>query len=165
MRTKNKQLLIVAIALMYPAAVVYSQDTLPVKTLPPVVITATNTKVPEKVWQNFKDYFANAESPKWYEMNKKYLVEYMTDEDINRALFTKRGSLVYNISYGYEKNLPDDIRVAIKGSYLEYDVTRAIMVSEADRIIWVVNLESKENLVMVRCENGEMEEVQKVHKS
>ena len=37
--------------------------------------------------------------------------------------------------------------------------------SEADRLIWVVNLESKDDVVLVRYENGEMEQVQKFRKS
>jgi len=89
----------------------------------------------------------------------------MTDDNLNRALFTKRGNLIYHISYGYEKNLAEDIRRQVKSTYYDYDISRTIKVTEADRVIWVVNLEDAKNLILVRLEEGEMEEVQKLKKS
>lgn len=143
----------------------FAQDTIPIKTLPPVIVTSTTTRVPEKVWKNFKNYFTDAYSPEWYEMNKKYLVKFMTNEETNRALFTKRGNLIYHISYGYEKSLPEDLRKQIKGTYFDYDITRAIKVTEDNRLIWVVNVEDSKNLIIIRLEDGEMEEVNKLKKT
>ncbi len=144
---------------------IYGQDTIPIQTLPPVTVTATKKAVPERVWKNFRSYFGNAENPKWYMANKDYLVKFMTDEKLNHALFTKRGSLVYHISYGYEKNLPDDIRSQVRKAYLDYTITRAIKVMEADRLIWVINLEDNKRLILVRVEEGELEEVEKLDKT
>jgi hypothetical protein len=146
------------------SAISYAQDTLPYKMLPPVTITATSKKIPERVWKNFNDYFAGSEGSKWYVVNKDYLVKFMTNEDENRALFTKRGSLIYHISYGYEKSMPEDLRNQIRRSYLDYNITRAFKVTEADRVIWVVNVESDKALIIVRLEDGEMEEVQNLKK-
>ena len=143
----------------------YAQDTIPFKTLPPVTVTATHKNIPEKVWKNFRKYFANAENPTWYMINKDFLIKFMTDENLNHALFTKRGNLIYHISYGYENNLPENIRKQVKSTYYDYDISRAIKVTEADRVIWLVNLEDAKNLILVRLEEGEMEEVQKVQKS
>ncbi len=39
-------------------------------------------------------------------------------------LFTKKGTLIYHITYGYEKSLPEDLRKQIKDSYSDYDITR-----------------------------------------
>src|SRR5262245_9466307 len=80
----------------------FAQDNDPVKPLPLVTVTSTHTKVPEKVWQNFQVYFAAAENPAWYELNKKYLVKFTCEDKRNYALFTKKGNLVYNISYWLE---------------------------------------------------------------
>jgi hypothetical protein len=133
--------------------------------LPLVTITATQKNVPEKVWNNFQTYFSNAENPTWYKINKDYLIKFMTDAGQNRALLSERGKLIYHISYGYEKNLPEEIRKQVKSAYYDYNVIRAIKVTEANRVIWVVNLEDAGNLILVRLENGEMEEVQSVKKS
>jgi len=152
-------------AILIFAGSAYAQDTIPFKTLPPVTVTATHKNVPEKVWKNFRKYFASAQNPTWYMINKDFLIKFMTDDNLNRALFTKRGNLIYHISYGYEKNLPEDIRKQVKSTYYDYDISRAIKVTEADRVIWVVNLEDAKNLILVRLEEGEMEEVQKLKKS
>jgi len=141
-----------------------AQDTV-IQTLPPITVTATTKKLPEKVWKNFRDYFENATDPKWYEMNKSYLAEFMMDNKDNHALFNKKGKLIYHISYGYENSLPEDLRNQVKASYGDYNITRAIKVNEANRTIWVVNVEDAKNLIMVRLENGEMEEVKRYEKA
>jgi hypothetical protein len=165
MRTKIICRLFFGAFLLFITASAFAQDTPVNKTLPPVIVTATNKKIPEKVWANFRSYFGNAENTKWYEENKNYLVKFMTNEEANRALFTKRGRLIYHISYGYENNLPEELRTQIKGSYNDYSITKAIKVTEANRLIWVVNLETEKKFVMVRLEEGEMEEVQNFNKT
>jgi hypothetical protein len=147
------------------SAGVFAQDTPVIKTLPPITITSTSKTIPEKVWKNFRGYFANAQNPKWYEVTKNYLVKFMTDTVENRALFTKRGNLIYHISYGYENNLPQDLRKQALRAYEGYTITRAIKVSEADRLIWVIHLETDKKFVIVRIEDNELEEVQNLDKS
>ncbi len=137
-----------------------------IKALPPVIVTATTTKVSAKVWKGFSSYFNTAEMPiRWYRLNKDYLVKFMIYDEQNRALFSKKGKLIYHISYGYEKSLPDNVREQVKGSYANYEITRAIKVTEASREIWVVNLEDTNTIILVRIENDEMEEVQTIQKS
>lgn len=89
----------------------------------------------------------------------------MIYDEQNRALFTKKGQLIYHITYGYEKSLPEDLRKQVKNIYNDYEITGAIKVKEAGREIWVVNLEGANNLILLRLEDGEMEEVQKLQKS
>lgn len=156
---------LVGFAFMLAGGNSYAQDTIPIKELPTVTITATQKTVPEKVWNNFRAYFANAENPKWFGVNKDFLIRFMTDEDLNHALFTKRGNLVYHISFGYETSMPKDIRDQVRSTYYDYNITRAIKVTEANRLIWVINLEDAKNLILVRLENGDMEEVQRFKKS
>jgi hypothetical protein len=143
----------------------FAQDTSGIKSLQPVVVRSTTKKIPGRIWKSFSHYFNDAENPRWYTVNKNYLVKYMIYDEENRALFTKRGSLVYHISYGYEKTLTEDLKRQIKHDYYDYTITRAIKVAQAGRIIWVVNLEDSENLVLLSLEDGEMEEVERLKKS
>jgi len=142
-----------------------AQDSLPVQTLPPITITATQKKVPEKVWNNFHSYFANAQDPQVYVINKEYLIKFMTDENVNHALFTQSGEFVYHISFGFEKNMPEDVQDAVKSVYYNYEITRAIKVTDGRRLVWVVNVENAKHIILVRSENGEVEEVQRLKKS
>jgi len=142
-----------------------AQDTVGYKTLQPVTVTATTLKVPEKVWNNFSNYFNGAFVTKWYEINKKYLVKFMLDESENRALFTRKGALVYHISYGYENILSDDIRDLIKRDYAGYEIRKAIKITEDRRLVWLLTLEDSNHLLLIRLEDGVPEELEELNKN
>jgi hypothetical protein len=142
-----------------------SQDTITIKSLPPVKVTSSLRKIPNSTWKGFSTYFNNAENPRWFRLNKDYLVKFMIYDEENRALFSKKGTLIYHISYGYEKNLPADMLNQVKTSYSQYEITRAIKVTEAGREIWIINLEDEKNIILIRIENGEMEEADRLEKS
>jgi hypothetical protein len=161
---RSKIILLISAALFITISS-FAQDTSGIKSLPPVIIKSTTKKIPGRIWKSFSHYFNDAENPRWYIVNKNYLVKYMIYDEENRALFTKKGSLVYHISYGYEKSLPEDLKKQIKNDYSDYTITRAIKVSQAGRIIWVVNIEDPENLVLLSFEDGEMEEMERLQKS
>jgi hypothetical protein len=141
------------------------QDTSGIKSLPPVKVTASLKKIPGNIWKGFSTYFNEAENPRWFRLNKDYLVKFMIYDEENRALFSKRGTLIYHISYGYEKNLPPDLREQVKNSYSQYEITRAVKVTEAGRLIWVINLEDEKYIILLRIEDGEVEEAERLEKS
>src|SRR5438105_14234770 len=66
--------LFASLILTFAGSNIFAQYTIAVKTLTPVTITSTHTKVPEKVWESFLNYFSTAESYTWYELNNKFLV-------------------------------------------------------------------------------------------
>jgi hypothetical protein len=129
-----------------------------VKELPSVVVT-TASNVNQAVVKSFQGEFKNAIDPVWYTLNKNYLVRFMTEDQKNTALFKNNGKLIYHISYGSEKNLPADVRDKVTSTYADYNITTAIHVKEANRNIWVINLDGLKKLIIVRVEEGELEEV------
>lgn len=135
--------------------------------LSPITVSATSpiVTVNEKVNKAFGEYFKNVTDLNWTELNKKYLVEFMQDDQQNRALFAKNGDLIYHISYGKEKNLPSDVRTTIKHEYFDYNIIRAIKVNQEKRKIWVALLEGADSYIYVRVENMELEETQRIQKS
>ncbi len=135
-----------------------------IKTLPDVTVTSS-ANVSQKVSNAFQTYFKDAVSPTWYRLNKDYLVEFITGDMNNRALFKKNGALIYQIGYGHETNLPKDIRRLIKSNYVDYDIKQAINVKEDNRDIWVVNLEDDKKLIIARVEDDALEEVGNYNKS
>jgi hypothetical protein len=136
------------------------------KKLPDVTVTST-TNVSKKVADIFKATFPDAENATWSKLNKDFLVDFITKDLKNRVLFQRNGSIVYHIKYGHEKNLPEEVRKLIKStySYVDLNITNAINVQEDRRNIWVVNLEDNKKLVVVRVEEGELEEVSSLNKS
>ena len=143
----------------------YSQET-GIKTLPPVTVTGktTTATVSAKVEKAFKAAFKDAEDPHWVKLNKDFLVNFIMKQQQNTALYRKNGFMIYHLAFGGEKSLPADIRKIIKPNYYDYNITKVVKVNEANRNIWVVNLEDSKSFVIVRVENDELEEVQNVKK-
>lgn len=136
------------------------------KKLPDVTVTST-TNVSQKVEDIFKKSFPDAQDAKWSKLNKDYLVEFITADIDNRMLFHRNGAIVYHIRYGGEKNLPTAVRRLVKSNYdyVDLNIIKAINVQEDRRDIWVVNLEDSKKFVVVRVEEGELEEVSSLNKS
>ena len=106
----------------------------------------------------FKKLFVNAENVSWHNVNKHFLVKFTVNDLMYKALFNQKGKLIYKISHGKEKHLPTDIRKMVKGNYVEYLITAAYLVEEADRKIWVISLEDDTNYVTVSVEDDQMNE-------
>lgn len=131
--------------------------------LPEVTITGARD-VPEQVNEAFQSTFKDAEDPVWYLANKNYLVKFINNDMKNNALFRKNGQLVYHISYGYEKDIPENVSSLIKNRYKDYEVVVAFNVKQDERDIWVVNLENEKNIVMARVEEGVLDEASRTKK-
>jgi hypothetical protein len=154
-------------ALLLPvlfAGTSFAQEESSLKELPPVSITAS-TNVSAKVNKAFSQYFKGATHLRWYEIDKKFLIKFIMNDQENRALFTGNGQLVYHISYGTEAHLPAEVRNLIKSSYYDQKITRMLKVNQDNRNIWVVSMEDAKDYVMVRVEDMELEETQRMEKS
>lgn len=139
----------------------------PFKELPPIIVTATssNISISAKVNKAFGQFFKNASHIRWYEIDKKFLVKFIQNDQENRALFTKNGQMIYHISYGTEQHLPFDVRKLVKNTYYDQAITRVLKVNQDARNIWVISLEDAKDHIMVRVEDMELEETQRMHKS
>jgi hypothetical protein len=132
-----------------------------IKSLPPVTVSvaATSAMISSKLSRSFHSDFKNAVSPTWYKLSKNYLVSFMADDMRHKALYQKNGNLIYNISYGYEKDLPNAIRHDVKSVYYDYTISSIIHVKQYGRNIWLVNLQDNKKLIIVRAEDGMVDEV------
>lgn len=134
------------------------------KTLPPVVIY-TRSNVNKAVTKSFDKNFKDAMDPRWFRMNKNFLVSFITGDMKNNALFKENGKLIYHIRFGTENNLPEEIKKQVQEVYSDYNITRAVNVKVNNRDIWVVNLEGLKKLLIVRIEDGELQEVENYTKA
>jgi hypothetical protein len=80
-------------------------------------------------------------------------------------LFSGRGTLIYTITYGSEKDLPADLRRAVKSEYYDYTMTITIELKQDNRDIWYVELDTPKDHITVRLEDGGMEEVNQFQKN
>jgi hypothetical protein len=132
-----------------------------VKNLQPALNTGNSIKVYENVQEAFEKIFENAENVRWDKVERNYLAKFSINDVEKRALLSPKGQLIYEITYGKEKQLPVNLRKDIKRAYVEFKITSATLVEEANRSIWVINLEDDTHLVTARVENNEIEEVRK----
>ena len=159
----KKQLFVLMLVVFINTFQLSAQEKNSMTTLPTVTVTSA-TVVNKEIEKAFNKAFPNAQFLDWTEMNKMYLVRFIENDMKHHALFTKKGYLKYEISYGNKKNLPDEIRSKVLNNYDEYDITSVANVKEAGRNIWVINLENLKHLILVRFENDELEETQKFNK-
>lgn len=131
-----------------------------IDTLPEIVITAKSV-VSVKVTDAFKGRFKNAIDPRWFRMDKNYLVKFISKDQKNSALFNKKGDLIYHLTYGGEKQLPASALGSLRDQYRTCKVISAIHVDQDQRSIWVVNMEVGKDLVLARVEDNQVEEVER----
>ena len=152
------------VAIQFVSITVFSQQKDTVVTLPEITITKS-VNVTQEVDKAFVKAFPNAQSVKWYMLQKDFLAKFMENDVKHNALFKKNGYMKYDISFGKEENLPERIKKMIGDAYQEFKITNATNVKSAGRDIWVVNLEGIKSYIIVRVEEEELEEVKRYTKA
>jgi len=142
----------------------FGQDKGKVVTLPEIRVKAT-TEVNQRLYDAFRKSFPEAENLAWYKYDKDYLAKFIIKDMSHNALFRQKGSMVYDISYGYEHNLPEDTKELINNNYDNYKVIRAINIKAGIRNIWVIKLEGMKKYLTVRIEDKEIDEVESYFKA
>jgi len=151
----------IAFIVLLSARSSFAQEITRLDTLPVVVITAKSL-IPQEVTNAFKTNFKNAVNPRWYKIDKNYLIKFMTKDQNNHVLLHKNGSLYYHIGYGRENSLPEKLRDQLKREYPKGKITTAIHVNQDNRNIWLVNLEMGKLLILTREEDGDFREVERM---
>jgi len=118
-----------------------------------------------KVKRAFIKLFGEEREQNWSIAGQNFLNRFHVNGVLTNALFSKNGQLIYTITYGTEKNLPAAIRKIVKSEYFDYSITAATEIEEDKRDIWVVQLQNDIEVIAVRIENREMEQVQQFYKS
>ena len=144
--------------------ITFAQDRDTVITLPEVRITAASA-ITTSVYSSFRRAFPDAENLRWYKYDRDYLAKFFMKDMDHNALFRQNGVMKYDISYGYEKHLPDALKNEVLNAYDNYKIIRAIHVKAYQRDIWVIKLEGEKKYLTVRIEDGIMDEVESFYKA
>jgi hypothetical protein len=113
----------------------------------------------------FNRQLENAYDVSWMETKEKFYVRFMQNGLQNQALLDRKGELIYQFSYGTEKDLPADIRKMVKREYYDQNITLVHTISQDGRTIYVVTLEDNSEIIKVMVENMEMAETQRITKN
>lgn len=136
-------------------------------TLKTVTITgnATATVVNEKVTNSFNQLFKDATAPQWLEVNKRFVVNFILNDQKNRAVFTKNGDLVYHLTYGTAENVPDNFTNRVKRQFPDYMITSAVKVATDEVKLWILNLENSKKIIVIRVTDDDINVIDKFPKS
>ena len=130
---------------------------------PRTVNSASSTvRVHAKLSKAFSSQFKDASDVNWKEINEKFLVRFMQEGLQNQALLNKNGELIYQFSYGTEKDLPADVRKLVKSQYYDQKITLVHKINQDERTIYVITLEDDSEIIKVSVENMEMAETQRI---
>lgn len=130
------------------------------RVLPAVTITASS--LPDGVQRNFARSYNEASNIRWLEIDNRYLVKFDQNDMNHHALYMKGGDLVYHVGYGYEKNLPPDVKKIVSSNYKDYDVNRVFDVYQANRKMWIVNLLDSKSIITAGIEDGDVQEISRI---
>ncbi|TCC84025.1 hypothetical protein FBD94_17835 [Pedobacter hiemivivus] len=127
--------------------------------------TASRTVVTNAVSKSFNELFKDAIAPQWYEVNKRYVVNFIMNDQKNRAVFTKGGSLVYHLVYAAENEIPEDVKSIVKDKYPDYKITFSVQVEQGDAKVWFINVEDATKILILKVYNDEMTVVNTIKKA
>ncbi len=132
-----------------------------------ITISSQPTKaiVSQKVAESFASLFKGAESPKWFIADKDYVVDFILNNQVNKAEFTKKGRLVYHMAFGNETQMPADVRTIVKSKYFDFKINSAVKITYDEKSAWIVNIEDNDHFLVVRVVDGVMDVVDKISKA
>ncbi|HYK75875.1 MAG TPA: hypothetical protein VEV16_02775 [Daejeonella sp.] len=126
---------------------------------------SSSMEISKKVSDSFSRLFKDVLAPQWLEVNKRFIVNFIQNDQKNKAVFTKVGTLVYHLIYGNEEQMPKSVRDLVKSRYYDYAITSAINVKAQENDVWIVNVEDATQIMVLRIEDGAMTVIQKITKA
>jgi hypothetical protein len=163
-RIMKKIMLLLLISASSFTQLIEAQDRDSVITLPEIKVTSL-AGVNADVSNAFRRSFPDAQNLKWYQYDRDYIAKFILKDMDHNTLFRKSGMIVYDISYGYEKHVPESVRSVVNRAYDNYKIIRGIHITAQGRDIWMVKLEGMKKYLTVRVEEGELDEVESFYKA
>jgi hypothetical protein len=132
-----------------------------------VTISSAPTKavISKKVSDSFASLFKDAQAPKWFVADKNYVVDFIMNDQVNKAEFTKKGQLVYHLAFGNEKQMPADIRTIVKSKYFDFAINSTVKVTMNENSAWIINVEDDKQFYVLKVADGVMNVLDEIKKT
>jgi|Wag4MinimDraft_19_1082662.scaffolds.fasta_scaffold12237_2 hypothetical protein len=160
----KKIILLLSIIALSLTELVIAQERDSIISLPEIKITSL-AGVNADVSNAFRRSFPDAQNLKWYQYDRDYIAKFILKDMDHNTLFRKSGMMVYDISYGYERHIPESVRTLVSRAYDNYKIIRGIHITAQGRDIWMVKMEGMKKYLTVRVEEGELDEVETFYKA
>jgi len=111
----------------------------------------------EKAVTVFNTKFTNATNIVWTTIGKNMpYVYFETPGKTHRAAFTKKGKLLYTISYYHEAQLPSNVLFQVKDTYFGKSIFCVTEVNVDEKTAYLIILEDKTSWLHIKIVDGEM---------
>ena len=119
-----------------------------------------------KAIRDFQTRFQKVDNAMWFS-NQNGFMSYFTKNGYgNRAFYDKKGHWQFSLIFYGEDQLPVDLRASVKARYFDLAITLIEEVQTNDGMVYIVHLEDKSNIKILRLSNdAEMEILQEMTKA
>lgn len=109
------------------------------------------------VYKKFVKQFPDGQDDTWTKTREGFAVRFTVRGIVNRAYLDKRGNFDGLIRYYGEKDLPQDVRHQVKSTYYDYSIRLVQEVTRNGATAYLVTVEDKTTLKIIRVVDGEMD--------
>jgi hypothetical protein len=110
------------------------------------------------VIKSFEQRFKTATMLSWYQAKENnLLVKYNQNDQTQYAVFSSKGTLIRQFTYGVERDLPLEIKNLFAAKYWKGNVVNVANVKQDFRDIWIIYAQQGDHSFAVKIENGELE--------
>ena len=119
-----------------------------------------------KAIKDFKARFQKVDNATWYSDQDGFTSYFVKNGYGNRAFYNKKGQWQFSLILYAEDQLPVDLRASVKSKYFDLAITLIEEVHSIDGMVYIVHLEDKSNIKILRLSNdAEMEILQEISKA
>jgi len=113
-----------------------------------------------KALKDFAKKYKNVINESWQKNKDEFTISFLSCGVSNMVYYSTKGMWLGNVKGYSEDRLPHDIRGAVKSVYYDYSITYVNEVETVDSHgipTYVIHLEDKNNIKLIRISGGEME--------
>ena len=118
-----------------------------------------------KAIKDFNTRFSGADNAMWFSDKNGFTTYFVKDGNGVMELYDKNGDWQYSLIFYSEDKLPRDVRAAVKSTYFDMAITLVEEVQTTDSKVYIVHLEDKANIKILKVnDQGEYEIMQDLSK-
>jgi hypothetical protein len=119
-----------------------------------------------KAIRDFQTRFQKVDNALWFSDQNGFMSYFTKNGYGNRAFYDKKGHWQFSLIVYGEDQLPVDLRASVKARYFDLAITLIEEVQTSDGMVYIVHLEDKSNIKILRLSNdAEMEILQEMTKA
>jgi hypothetical protein len=103
-----------------------------------------------KAIKDFQERYNNIKNAMWFSDQNSFVSYFVQNGFGNRVFYDKKGRWQYSLILHTEYELPSGVRASIKSIYFDFAITLVEEVQTHYGVVYVVNLEDKSNIKVLR---------------